>query len=374
MSDRDKKLLIIVLIAAILGGSYWGFNKLTEQNDLYEVEVRELSQRHSDLVSKNASKAKFEKDTLINTAAFNKVFSDYNTWLSQDRTLLFLSAVEKNTGVWLKQLSLDATSEVYKFGTVQSSNPSNSGGVVYNTDNAGIVTTTNVSYECSYEELKKVLAYMNEHGKKATITSMSFAYEQGADIVSGTMAISFYAITGSDRPVQDVDIKDVFVGTDNIFSSDTFVPNGTEASYKDIIVADYDLYLIVNRTGADKDAVICGQSGDPNNTATISTNGTGLENVVIKVTGRGGDYKVSYQVGSKQYPAESFDQGAPLICGDSIELLIMSNPIGADNDTTGVNLFIINETDIAVNAAIINDDTTTPRVKVNSTEGAVVFH
>ena len=92
------------------------------------------------------------------------------------------------------------------------------------------------------------------------------------------------------------------------------------------------------------------------------------------MTGRAGDYKVSYQVGSSQYPAQGFEDGAAFVCGDSIELMIMSAERGATTDSNGISLRIINETDIAVNATIIGDDPVAPRVKLDESKGAVVFH
>ena len=139
-------------------------------------------------------------------------------------------------------------------------------------------------------------------------------------------------------------------------------------------LTNYDLYLIVNRTGADKDSVICGQSGDITNQTVASSNSGGIENVTIKITGTEGDYKVSYQVGNSQYPVENYAEGAPFICGNAIDLLIISSERGIDNDTSEINLFIKNESDLAVNAAIVNDDVENPRININNVEGAVTFY
>lgn len=374
MSDRDKKLLILLLIAAILGGSWWFSGKIQDENETYKTELDALKVRYSDLETKNAHRATYQKDTETNTTLFNKVMSDFNTSLSQEQTLLFLNAIEKNTGVWLKQMSLNNNSQIYTFGKIGSSNPSKSGSRVYDTDNIGITTTSNVSYECTYEKLKEVLTYIRDNGKKVTINNMSYAYSASNDMVSGTMSLSFFAIQGSERLPQDVDLRDVFVGTENIFNSETFTPNGGDTTYRDKIITDYDMYVVVNRTGADMDAVICGQSGDIGNQTVISSNDGGIENVTITITGREGDYRVSYEVGSKRYPMENYDQGAPFICGNSIELLIMSSARGINADSSEINLRVINESDMAVNAAIVNDDPNLSRVNVEEIKGAVTFY
>ena len=374
ISDRDKKLLAILLIVAILGGAYWLFDKTTKENAKYEQDLRDLKVRSEDLSNKNINEKQYKEDTDKNKVDFNKVFADYNTWLSQEHVIVFLSSVEKNTGVALNQMSLGTVTDVYQFGRVRSSNPSKGGAVVYQTDNVGITTSSNVSYSCTYKELKTVLTYLKENGRKVTINNMSFSYDQTTDKVSGTMQLSFYAIKGSDRPVQNVDVKDVFTGTDNIFVSNTFVADGSADSYREMISSDYDLYLMVNRAGSDIDTVVCGQSGDVNNEKAVSSNTPGIENVIIKVTGKSGEYRVSYQVGSKVYPAENYDAGAPFICGGSIELLVMSSRRGTSSDTTEVNLSVINETDLPLNAAIVNDDPQSSRIHISNVQGAVVFY
>ena len=374
LSDRDKRLLMILLITVILVGSYMGFTKLSEQNEVLEQEVRDLSQKHSDLVTKNVNKGNYEADAIANGEEFLSAFNKYNSSLSQEQTLLFLASVEKNTGVWLKQQSLENTSQIYQFGRITSSNPSRYGELVYRTDNVGISTNTSVSYECSYDQLKEVLTYLRENGKKVTINSMSYSYTAETDKVTGTMSLTFYAITGSDREPQDIDIKDVFIGTDNIFSSDTFFGSGDEVSYREQIITNYDLYVIVNRTGADKNSVICGQAGDPDNSTVISSNEGGIEYVTIVVSGREGNYGVKYKIGNQAYPFADFDGVAPFICGDSIELLVYSSLRGGTTDSSEIRLTVINESDLAVNGAVIGDDPENPRVILDKKEGAVTFY
>jgi hypothetical protein len=134
------------------------------------------------------------------------------------------------------------------------------------------------------------------------------------------------------------------------------------------------MYLIVNKQGSDKEAVICGQSGDINGQSVISSTDEGIQNVTIKVTGREGSYMLSYQVGARQYPAENYDIGTSFICGDSIDLLIMSSARSGMIDSNEVSLKIINDTDLSINAAIINDDAQSPRINIDETVGTVVFY
>ena len=339
-----------------------------------EQQYRTLSDKYSDLNVKNAKRKMFVEDTEKNKEEYKQILDSYNTNLSEEQTLVFLGMVEQNTGVWLKQMGFSAVTPVYTFGQVTSTNPSTQGQKVYSSDYEGISTQLGLSYECTYADFKTVLQYLENNGKKATVSNITFSYSQSTDIISGTMQMTLYAVKGSDREVTDVNIKDVPVGTDNIFASDSFIISGVGNSYRDRIINDHDLYIILNQPGSDMDNMSVGQAGDPSNATAVSSNSDGVEDITIRVTGQAGDYRVSYKIGTSVYPAEDYDNGAPLVCGDSLDLLIISKPRAVSGDNTMANVYIINESDMVLNAAIINDDATSPRVNIAQAVGNVVFY
>lgn len=374
VSERDKKLLLLLLIVIIIGGAAKLFSTISEDVKENKREYEELTDKYNDLVIKNSRKAQMIEDTANYTAEYRLLLDSYNTSLSEEQTLVFLGMVEKHTGVWLKQVGFSENTTVYTFGKVKSSNPSTLGQKVYGSDYKGISTTMTLSYECSYDELKKVLVYLEEKGRKATISNITFSYSESTDIVTGTMQLTLYAITGSDREVKDTVISDVAVGTDNIFSSDSFISSGVDGSYKDRIINDYDLYMIMNQAGSDMSTMAVGMSGDPSNATAVTTDTEGVADVTINITGKEGEYRVSYKLGSSAYPAENFGEGAPLICGDSLDMLIISKPRVDKDDSTLANVTIINATDMVLNLAVINDDEEKPRVNIEKTEGNVVIY
>ena len=71
---------------------------------------------------------------------------------SQPATLQFLNTIESSTGVWIKSITFSDPVAVYTFGQKASSNPSNTSGSAYQTNNVGYKETINVSYEGTYEE------------------------------------------------------------------------------------------------------------------------------------------------------------------------------------------------------------------------------
>lgn len=373
MSSRDKKLIFLLLIAAILIGSYMAFDKISAANAEYEQEEKELKDRYADLSAKSSNRAKYQSDTEANNAAYKEIVDSYNTSLRQEQVILFLSLIEKHTGVWLNQMGFSQTNVAYTFGNVTSTNPATMGQRVYQTDYQGLSSQTNLSFECTYDELKTVLLYIKQYGRKYTLDSISFSYAPTSDIVSGTMQVSMFAISGSDRPVDEIQINDVPVGTDNIFHSDTFQSVSADATYYDKMRVDYDLFLIMNQVGSDMSTMAVGMKGDPTGKTTLASESTGIETVEIIVTGTAaGGYKVSYKLGNEVFPGENYAEGSPLVCGDSLDLAITSKPRTGAGDATKVEVTIINNSDKALNYAIYDDDIDDPRVIVKKTEGTVV--
>lgn len=374
IGERDKKLLLILLIAAIVIGAYKLNGIFSDALKENEQLLKERNARYTDLLAKSARRKQFMDDTETYKTEYKDLLASYKTSLSQEQTLVFLGMVEKATGVWLKQVGFTDVSTVYTFGNITSSNPGTPGQKVYTSDYTGIQTSMTLSYECKYDDLKKVLQYLEDYGKKATISNISFSYSEATDIVNGTMEMSLYSIKGSDRPDEDVSIGDVGVGTDNVFSSDTFISSSLDSSYRDRIINDYDLYFIMNQVGSDTSNMAIGMANDPMNEAAVVSDSVGVEEVVVTVTGRGGEYKVSYKIGSKLYPAENYEDGGVLICGESLDMVMLSRPRAHKDDTTLANVTIINQSDMPLNIAIVNDDKENPRINIQSTVGTVRFY
>lgn len=374
VSSRDKKLILLLLIAAILGGAYLLFDKISAANETYEVEEQQLSDRYADLSAKSNNRAQYQADTEANRLAYQNIIDSYNTNLRQEQIIIFLSLVEKHTGVWLNQMGLAQNEDVYTFGNITSTNPSAAGQPVYMTDYKGIRTQLNLSFECTYENLKTVLLYLRQYGRKITINNISFSYASGTDTVSGTMQVSMYAITGEDRPVEDINIHEVPVGTDNIFISGTFQTMSADASYRDKMKVDYDLYIIMNQVGSDMRTMAVGQKGDPTGTTSLSSENVGTEDITITVTGSNNNYRVNYKLGNEVFPSENFNEGAPLICGDTLDLTIISKERMSSGDNTSANVTIINQSDMPLNVAVFGDDVDEPRVNIVKTEGNVITY
>lgn len=373
IKDRDKKLLMLLLVAVIFSCSYFfGYQKLMAASEQYTKEAANLEIKRRDLVEKNNSKVDFEDKTKTFNSTYSVICSNYSSGVSQDASLDFLNKVQLITGSWIKSTTISDTSLIYTFGKISSTNPSTSGAKVYSTDMKGFKTSVTLSYEATYAEWKNLVSFINNYYSKNTIENISMTYNEASGIVSGAMTMSTYAITGSTRKFTPPTLS-IPYGTDNIFDSAVF--KGTASKSVDdsgeYILSDYDYFVTLNASTADVDACIVGQKGDASRATVVSSDNNTSEDVTIRFAGSEGVYTVQYKIGTVTYPAKNYDKGVSFTPGNTLDLLIMSSSRLGNTDLSGVKLTLINESDKTLNVKACNDDTVSPRIKIASKTGSI---
>ena len=132
--------------------------------------------------------------------------------------------------------------------------------------------------------------------------------------------------------------------------------------------------MMVSAFSSDNDSVVVGLANDALGKTIASSSSNSVESVTITVSGKSGDYKVSYKVGSTTYPVENYFEGASFNAGNTIDLLIMSSQKNSAEDKAGAKINLINNTDKDLNVKIINDDADSPRVTIGTTTGSIKMY
>ena len=216
VSERDKKLLIVVMAVLIMALAYFfGYSNLSAQVDELSTKKTALETTKRDLKEKNNNKQKYINDTDKLSKACTVLIDKYDSTTSQPNAIEFFNKTEDVTGVWVKSLSLSPATVLYKFGQIASSNVN--GTSSYSSNLVGYKSSINISYEGDYSQWKDFVKYINTYASKSTIDSLTATYNDSTGVVSGTASISLYAIQGGDRKATEPKF-DVKTGTDNIFS------------------------------------------------------------------------------------------------------------------------------------------------------------
>ena len=216
VSERDKKLLIVVMAVLIMALAYFfGYSNLSAQVDELSTKKTSLETTKRDLKEKNNNKQKYINDTDKLSKACTVLIDKYDSTTSQPNAIEFFNKTEDVTGVWVKSLSLSPATVLYKFRQIASSNVN--GTSSYTSNLVGYKSSINISYEGDYSQWKNFVKYINTYASKSTIDSLTATYNDSTGVVSGTASISLYAIQGGDRKATEPKF-DVKTGTDNIFS------------------------------------------------------------------------------------------------------------------------------------------------------------
>lgn len=373
ITERDKKLLIILAAVLLVAGGYlFGFKNFIGMKEKYDQQTSEYKSKYRDLSTKNNNREQYEADMITYKNEYNSILASYESGVGQDDSLEFLAKVEQITGSWIKSTTFTDTSTIYTFGNATSSNPATSGNKVYATDMKGLKTTLTLSYEATYAQWKNLISYINNYYSKNSIEAISMAYNAVNGTVSGNITLSTYAITGNQRAFSTPKIS-LPTGTDNIFSSNLF--DGTSSVLAedngDSILSSYDFYVLLNSEKSDIDSCVIGEKDDVTKSSVISSDRNETEDVMMRFSGKAGAYRVQYQIGSTQYPTTDYSSGVAFEPGSSLDLLIMSSPRLTESDYSGANIRLVNDSDQALNVKVVNDDATKTRVKITEQSGNI---
>lgn len=375
ITDRDKKLLCVVAaIIIIFCAWYFGYRLLTEKNTELEEGNKKLTTTLNNLKVMKANEKKYNEETPIFLKEYDEDIQKYDAGFSQEHTLMFLDEIQQRTGVWISQAGMSQTEQVYSFGNIKSTNPYVESRNAYQSDYVGYKTTITTSFQGTYQNYKDMISFLNNYKYRCTINSMSTTYNSETGVVTGSMTINQYAITGNDRDFSNVNIGVGIFGTDNIYDSEIFEGENSTENNGEGIIADYDYYVSLMSYKSENGTVSIGAKNDVVGASTISTDENSVQKVNIRFFGEEGKYYVQYSIGDKEFPATSYDEGSYFIPGQNLSLLVIGSERVDDKDNSGARVTIVNDTDMVLYVKVANDDASNPRFELESSSGEVVLY
>ena len=114
ISERDKKLLVVVLAVLIMALAYFfGFQNLSDQVDTLSTKKTTLETTQRDLKEKNNNKQKYVNDTMNYLKQYDNLLDRYAAGSTQPNSIDFFNKTESVTGTWVRSLSLSPTTVLY---------------------------------------------------------------------------------------------------------------------------------------------------------------------------------------------------------------------------------------------------------------------
>lgn len=377
---QTKVILALLGIVILVAAFFLGIRPLWEDKKALDDEVAQLQTRYDDLVQKEARRAEFEQGIIDYTKQFENVLSEFPVEIVQEKSIMFMQGVEDNNEFTIDTVGIGQPVEFYRLGGMVAQD-----GEVAATDTADTTATVAsasdyvgyyaefpITYTGTYEGIKDFLRYIGGYSERMAVTSMNIALSDGEYV--GDVNVDFFAVAGGNRTADSLIIEGVDTGVENIFQPDAS-SNPSTGDYDGdgaAIVNDYDHFIMLSPESSDASATIVGQN-DASESTYLTTNNNDVEQVTIRYFMKEGKYYVSYMIGNESYPAD-YSAGVEFDPGKNLNLLVMSSARIDKNDTSGIKLAVINETDMTLNIKILDDDATSPRCRITSKEGKVAVY
>lgn len=232
--------------------------------------------------------------------------------------------------------------------------------------------TASLTFEGSYAKLITFIDKIEELNKYVIVDKLNLVQTEDG-ILRGSISLDYYALPKfheQDEEYLKWDIVNTY-GKDNPFKSFDDFSAGPQ---KESSSASIDFYISVNPITADIPTVIIGKAKDFEAKTYVYGDNPGVENVEFLIIKDNGKYFYKYKTEMDSYPVEydnSMIEFTPT--GDTIGLSIMSNKRKNDDDLSGINLSIINKTDLKLEVSIENDDPSNSRITFAYLDGDIVI-
>lgn len=222
MKKNEIQLLLIVIGILFAFGSwqlvYKNFQEKTAQVEAENVTIKD---RLDQLEMLNARQAEYIAETEQMKVDSDAIISTFPPGYRNEDIIMYLYNMEliDDNEVAISTIGMEAETEIPYSGVL------NVTGYTLQDDGLQLFTNTNtLTFTTTYNGLKNVINYIYGISTRKSVASVSLSATDDG-YLAGTIAMNFYALTGTEFPYVETNIFGVPTGTTNFFG----VINGTRA-------------------------------------------------------------------------------------------------------------------------------------------------
>lgn len=223
ISDRDKKIIMFIILLAIILLPIFLFIRPKNQSikDL-DTELVTLNERYDYLKDLYSKKDFYEAETLAFMEKREALIDGYAQGIKQENTILFLRDIELEYPILMATEGFGG----YEKTRVTDGYVDENGNVVG--DLTAVVSNTTVSFNCEYDQIVRFLDSVFGNKDKMTVPSINFAYDNAGHFV-GNFVLREYAFEGSGRGVDSRLVPGMERGgNETPFYLEHYIPEGEE--------------------------------------------------------------------------------------------------------------------------------------------------
>lgn len=244
LGAREKQIIYILVGLIFVALAYFlGFTRFNEARAALVVENDALQKEVDELEQMKAKSAQVAEDTEEKKAAVTDLYRNYPVELRTQNLIDYFDKLEKEVrGLDFSSETFTLNQIFFQNGAVLESEISStelpeaivSDAVAETAEAAeetgpvldenglpaevtGYHSTVAVNFESSYDDMKRIINYINHYPKRTTIQDISISAAQGAKRLSCTMNVNLYSVGGIEGAFDDLTFPEVQLGKANIF-------------------------------------------------------------------------------------------------------------------------------------------------------------
>lgn len=246
ISEKDLKLLFILLTIVILAGTfYFIYQPNMNKAQTYRTETEQLNRKLKELEVMQGQRAKKLQETADFKEQTAAILNGFPVAVTTEDCIALMDKLEKTIGIQISAESFNISESIYmqearlaeetaETAPEESAAPAQAAagttgdepkeptGPVMTVN--GYKSTITISYRCTYDEFKATLDFIESNADRMTVEAVDISYDSGTGDLSGNMSIGLYSVNVANSDIYQrqynvPDVESSGYGTPNIFGT-----------------------------------------------------------------------------------------------------------------------------------------------------------
>jgi hypothetical protein len=227
ISDRELKLIILFITVILCFMAYqFGYIKYQQRTVRLRAENANMRIQVEDMRRKQTNKEEILRKTQENRERASRLTDEFPAYLKQEESTLLVRSLREYSGWKISHISYDEIAVFYSTAASEfaAAKAETDPGAAARAGQGGkgitgYKTTVTISYQTTYQGLKKGLAYLGEHKNRMSITNLTAAFDSTTGNLTGAISLVLYAVDGLGRKEENEVLPELKLGKDNIFGT-----------------------------------------------------------------------------------------------------------------------------------------------------------
>ncbi|MGN1083670.1 MAG: hypothetical protein ACI4QX_01585 [Lachnospiraceae bacterium] len=210
-------MLVLVVLMALVALNYL-YRPLAEERKALQEENYNLNVRLIELTNMAIEEGNYKDGINKSRAALSEVLNRYSAGNTPEKSIVLVNRMEAELGMKIPNVSFSTPSTLtsVKMPVVKDTGEE-SYSIEYYDVNL-LTETLSMNYSCSYDQLKKMVDFVNAYPERMNIESISVSYDSETSELTGNLVLNLYAVTGTDKVYTEPKVENIRLGEDNIFA------------------------------------------------------------------------------------------------------------------------------------------------------------